>query len=523
MKVIKPAAALSAGAFSRASTATYVDAAGVIQTAGVNVPRYQAGALMVESGAINLLTYSQDFDNGAWVPAAVSVTPNDATAPDGTITGEKLLESAATSNHILQRVMTPAVQAYTLSVYAKEGERSVLWLGLGFTGGGRFGFDLAAGVVLNGTISESAATIQSIGAGWYRCSITVAATTTASGQVQIGLKDDTVVSGSVSYAGDGTSGLYVWGAQLETGAVASSYIPTAASAMGRLSDIYTPGVISSVPETDHAAWVAATAYTVGNRVIRTSTHRIYERVVAGTTATAPELDAINWTDIGPTNAWAILDGEVSTATTAAADIKITVAPGRATGLALFGLVGSSVSVSVVDGDTGALVYQASTQLDAAVIQDWWAYVYEPFRQQAEWVLSDLPPYSNARISIVISGAVTACSALVVGTVYGLGGTLSGPRLGIADYSRKETDEFGVATFVRRAYAKRLTCELLLTTGELAGVLAILSDLRATPAVYIAAETTELNPLLIYGWYRDFGITVAYVTRCLCSLDLEGLT
>ena len=77
--------------------------------------------------------------------------------------------------------------------------------------------------------------------------------------------------------------------------------------------------------------------------------------------------------------------------------------------------------------------------------------------------------------------------------------------------------------MRRAYAKRLTCELLLNTSDLAGALAILSDLRATPAVYIAATTTELNPLLIYGWYRDFGITVAYATRCLCSLDLEGLT
>ena len=139
------------------------------------------------------------------------------------------------------------------------------------------------------------------------------------------------------------------------------------------------------------------------------------------------------------------------------------------------------------------------------------------------MLSDLPPYTNARISVVISGTFTACAAVVVGTVYGLGGTLIGPRLGITDYSRKETDEFGAATFVRRAYAKRLTCELLLNTSDLAGALAILSDLRATPAVYIAATTTELNPLLIYGWYRDFGITVAYATRCLCSLDLEGLT
>ena len=501
MKVIKPAAAQTAGAFTRASTATYIDEVGAVLTAGVNVPRYQDGTLMVEAGTINQVPHSSDMTAGTWSKSSTTITPNTATAPDGSLAADTALVTASSSGGVFVTFTVTASTPYTFSFWALRSAAVA-----------------AAYRIYDATNVTNIALVQYYdtldAADWVRV---VVPFTTPAGCISIRCYP----------CADGGSGLaygaQLWGSQMEAGLVATSYIPTAGSAVGRLSDVYTPGVISNVPETDHAAWVAATAYTAGNRVIRTGVHRIYQRVISGTTATAPESDTVNWVDVGPTNAWAMLDGEVSTATIIADSIKVTLAPGRVTGLSLFGLVGSSVSAVVVDGDTGAEVYRASTVLDAAVIQDWWAYVYEPFRQQTEWVLSDLPPYTNARISVVISGTFTACAAVVVGTVYGLGGTLIGPRLGITDYSRKETDEFGAATFVRRAYAKRLTCELLLNTSDLAGALAILSDLRATPAVYIAATTTELNPLLIYGWYRDFGITVAYATRCLCSLDLEGLT
>lgn len=280
---------------------------------------------------------------------------------------------------------------------------------------------------------------------------------------------------------------------------------------------------SSAPETDFAAWSSATAYTLGAKVIRTSTHRIYQRLVAGTTATAPESDPVNWLDIGPTNRWAMFDGEISTATTKATSLAVTLAPGRASGLALIGLAGSDVTVSIVETETGDTVYTASTTLDAAIIGDWYQYTYSPFRQMTEWVLSDLPPYSTAEITVTITGTTTACGALVLGEVYHLGGTLMGPRLGISDYSRKETDEFGAVSFVRRAYARRLTVDAMFPLAELAPLQRLLSDLRATPAVYIPADGMLYAPMVIYGWYRDFGVTVAYSTHCLCSLELEGLT
>ena len=84
-----------------------------------------------------------------------------------------------------------------------------------------------------------------------------------------------------------------------------------------------------------------------------------------------------------------------------------------------------------------------------------------------WVLADLPAYADARITASITGiTAVACSTLVVGTAYTLGDTRYGAKLNIIDYSRKETDAFGVTTFVRRAFSKRITATLRLPTGQI---------------------------------------------------------
>jgi hypothetical protein len=84
-------------------------------------------------------------------------------------------------------------------------------------------------------------------------------------------------------------------------------------------------VTSSAAENDYTAWNAATAYSVGDKCIRTATHRIYERTIAGTTATAPESDLYNWMDIGPTNRWAMFDQSVGSVTSAATPLIVVIA------------------------------------------------------------------------------------------------------------------------------------------------------------------------------------------------------
>jgi hypothetical protein len=224
--------------FSRASTGTFVGSNGLIQTATSGVPRFdhnpttgESLGLLVEEARTNLVVYSEQFDNAAWTKDGTTVTANSIVAPDGTLTADKLIETATTAVHRTYYGMTVANSTpHTTSVYAKAGERS--WMSLAGTSNARAWFNLATGAV--GTVEASlTASIQSVGSGWYRCIVTQTTFVTA------GYLDVAVASAdnTYSYTGNGTSGIHVWGAQLEAGSFPTSYIPTVASTVTRAADV----------------------------------------------------------------------------------------------------------------------------------------------------------------------------------------------------------------------------------------------------------------------------------------------
>ena len=283
-------------------------------------------------------------------------------------------------------------------------------------------------------------------------------------------------------------------------------------------------LVSTDAAETYSAWNAATAYVLDDIVLRTTTERLYQRLVAGTTATAPESDTVNWLDIAPSNKWAMFDGEISTATTKSTSLTVVLKPGYVNSLALFGLVGSNLAVTVRDALAGSVVYTLSQDLDGTIIADWYQYFFEPVVQLAEVVLTDLPPYGDAHITVALTGTGTVeCGICLVGTFYTLGDTQYGASVGIIDYSRKETDSFGVTTFVRRAYSKRMSAKLMLDNVQMNKVQRVLADLRATPCAWIGADDVTYAPLVVYGFYKDFSIEVAYPTASYCSLEVEGLT
>jgi hypothetical protein len=207
-----------------------------------------ARGLLIEEQRTNLLQRSEEFDNGSWTKTGGSVTPNSITAPDGSVTADLFVEnSSLTSHRVSQNASITSGIAYTLSVFAKAGSRTFLQL---FFSSTEFGaqafanFDLSTGVA--GTIgSSTVATITSAGGGWYRCSISATATATgASSASLIQLITSSTAARNENYTGDGTSGLYLWGAQLEAGSFATSYIPTLASAVTRSADVATINTLS---------------------------------------------------------------------------------------------------------------------------------------------------------------------------------------------------------------------------------------------------------------------------------------
>ena len=237
--------------FTRASSGTFVDAAGVLQTAATDVARFdhnpttgESLGLLVEEQRTNLLLRSEEFDNASWSNTGLvaygsgSVANTTATtAPNDTFTAEKIVETSGDTTHFTAQTLTIVnATVYTLSVYAKAAERSRVALYFGGAGGA------AQGIIVNlsnGTFAANivaAPTRYSIapaGNGWYRISITATSAGTAANH-SVYICDN---SNAFSYTGNGTSGIYIWGAQLEAGAFPTSYIPTTTAAVTRSADV----------------------------------------------------------------------------------------------------------------------------------------------------------------------------------------------------------------------------------------------------------------------------------------------
>lgn len=232
--------------FTRASSGTYLDSDGVLKTATTNVPRIEYDAdgnrlgLLIEEARTNLLVQSQ-IDNVAWTKSATTVESAAAIAPDGTLTAVKLKETTDNDFHFTADgfgFTTASGGYYTLSIYAKSSEKNMLriqinpnadWVGVSNPIGD---FNLDTGTF---TTSDGAtASMQHVGNGWYRCAITAqtnAASSTSSANFHL------LENGSTPYTGDGTSGIYLWGAQLEAGSFPTSYIPTSGATATRSADI----------------------------------------------------------------------------------------------------------------------------------------------------------------------------------------------------------------------------------------------------------------------------------------------
>ena len=199
----------------------------------------------------NLLSYTEQFDNSAWGKLRVTVTPNAVVAPDGTTTADKVVADTQNNYHsVSQTYVVSNGTAYTASVYAKAAEYS--YLSLADTG-----FSLFAAVfylsgsgsvtMTNGTVTNTS--ITNVGNGWYRCTVSFTGGAYSVLVGYIGLNTTVSFPGGGYYQGDGTSGIYIWGAQLELGSTATIYQGIAAAntliATGVTNKVTSDGIYSS--------------------------------------------------------------------------------------------------------------------------------------------------------------------------------------------------------------------------------------------------------------------------------------
>lgn len=285
-------------------------------------------------------------------------------------------------------------------------------------------------------------------------------------------------------------------------------------------------ISSNVPETDHAAWNAATAYVLNDRVIRVTLHKIYQRVISGTSATAPELDALNWVEVGPTNRWKMFDGANSSATTQSTTISVVLAPGSLiSGIAALGVIGNSIRLRV-NHPTLGIVFDQTRGLDGSITApDWYNYFADQASPFSQFIAPDViafSPLSEVWVDIEPIDGVASCATFITGAQSTFGsGIQYGATVGITDYSRKVINAFGDTTFVKRNFSKRADITLWMPRSNTDPLIAKLIALRATPALYLISTIYEATT--IFGYYKDFSVALSYPDVDVLSLQIEGLT
>jgi len=309
------------------NTATVTNSSGYVVGINADLPRFDfdpialtCKGLLIEEARTNLCLYSEAFDTASsWAVGNASVTANATTAPSNTLTADKSVEDVATSEHsVTQTIAYVTNNAVTLSVYAKTSGRNLRILMSDNLTGVAFAFyDLTNGTFSGSTVSGSwsaiSSSITNVGNDWYRCTLTATKGAGVAIAAIINLTNGT----TTAYTGNGVSGAFLWGAQLEAGAFGTSYIPTSASQVTRTADVavMTGTNFSSWYNASEGAFVASAVIarqaTIGSTAIFSANDSTAANFVncfyrgsgaLGATMTAASVPQLDQTPLGVTTA-----------------------------------------------------------------------------------------------------------------------------------------------------------------------------------------------------------------------------
>lgn len=275
----------------------------------------------------------------------------------------------------------------------------------------------------------------------------------------------------------------------------------------------------------YADWSAGTTYAKGARVHYADAY--YESLINSNLNNIPNtVGSTQWIYVSPCNHYMMFDNSISTKTTSTSSIIFKLAPLKVfNSIAIVGMEGAtSLNVVVKKTAGGIIVYNKTFALDSSSITNWYDYFFADFDLQDTMVITDLPTYVNAEITITLTGSGTVkIGNFLYGNSTIIGDTQYGINFGIRDFSIKDTDTFGNTVFVERAYSRRMEPDVLIENTRLPYLVKKLESIRAKPTVWVGSEDASYSPLVIFGFYKDYNITIPYPRNSMIKLTIEGLT
>ena len=277
--------------WTRASAATRVNSEGYIEVVAAGYPRINypidggCPSVLLEPQRTNLVTYSEDFSS--WSPMRVTIASNDTISPANLLNADKLTADGTSSEHRLIYTYVDTVQV-AISVFAKKETHDFIQIRTNSVSSGYANYDLNLGTT---TATTATSSIEDVGNGWYRCTLV----TVAASILNYSINLVTSESASRSEINTLSTGVYLWGAQLEQGSYPTSYIPTNGSTATRLADIGSgSGAVDDFNSEEGVLFVemAALADDLTNRRVSISNGTTSQRVFIGYDSTTNNIQAI---------------------------------------------------------------------------------------------------------------------------------------------------------------------------------------------------------------------------------------
>ena len=276
---------------------------------------------------------------------------------------------------------------------------------------------------------------------------------------------------------------------------------------------------SNIEENDAPEWSSTVTYAEAQEVLYQ--HRVWESLIDGNLNHAPDTGALadppTWLDLGPANAYRMFDVSPSTTSQRAESIEHVINPGRPIdALGFVNVSAASITVERLSPDWTVL-WSETRQVD-----DVDALGSGEVDRATDVVFLGLPLSADLlRVTLLEPGGTARCGGCLIGRQARLGDTLFGASIGIRDFSRKDTDEYGTTSIVKRGYSKTADFSLVFDSARLSAVQRQLAAVRAEPTLFVGV--THRDVTIVYGFYRSFQLVISNPVRSTASIEVEGLT
>jgi hypothetical protein len=291
---------------------------------------------------------------------------------------------------------------------------------------------------------------------------------------------------------------------------------------------------STVTEDDYDEWDNGDTYAIGDRVILSSVHKIYQSLQSSNTNHDPLDDIQNdpanlpiwWVEIGATNKWRPFDGQANNIATDSAPMNYVITPDRVTdGISILNADCNDLNVTVTFDSVE--VFNKDYMMTTRVVSNWYEYFFKPFQQQKNIYIDNLPPLIGAEISITLNrddGDVSV-GIIAVGNSLYIGDAVYGATSDIRSFSRSEPNEFGVTRLVRRQ-PKVLTRQRVIAEQSFTTFLFELrDDLESVVSVWTTVDEPEselFNAYIINGISDRFVINAENPSSTTLELELREI-